>query len=314
MLSIYLGTYGIEQISQRELAKLKDGRADEVVWFDVLWPTEQEISYLESIFGISLPKREIEDIELSAKYKEEKNCFVINFTFVDPPREDEVPVETVLFVLNQKYIATIRYGDVTALKVFLNKNSRGKGREKFKSPFSIFNSILSIEIDRLADMLEQIGKAIKDMKRRVFQEQSEEIIKKIALYDEFNLIIRESIDEKIRILSKLTNRINEEVEELKVILDDLSTLLDFTKLYSEKIDSLQNTLLGLINRRENEAVRIFTIIATVFMPATLIASIYGMNFKWMPELSWKWGYPFAIALMLGVTAGLLFWVKKKGWM
>ena len=98
------------------------------------------------------------------------------------------------------------------------------------------------------------------------------------------------------------------------MMDDLSTLLDYTSFYMEKIDSIQNSLLGLITIRQNEAVKVFTVIATIFLPATLIASIFGMNFEFMPELSWKYGYPYSLVLMVVVTLSLLFWVRRKGWL
>jgi magnesium transporter len=82
----------------------------------------------------------------------------------------------------------------------------------------------------------------------------------------------------------------------------------------DKIDSIQNTLIGLINIRQNEAVKVFTVLATIFLPATLIASIFGMNFENMPELHWKYGYVYSLALMVIITVVLIFWVKRKGWL
>ena len=82
----------------------------------------------------------------------------------------------------------------------------------------------------------------------------------------------------------------------------------------DKLDSIQNSLLGLISIKQNEAVKVFTVIATIFLPATLIASIYGMNFDNMPELHWKYGYPLSLFLMVIVTLSLIYWVKKKGWL
>jgi Mg2+ and Co2+ transporters len=82
----------------------------------------------------------------------------------------------------------------------------------------------------------------------------------------------------------------------------------------DKIDSIQNTLIGLISVRQNEAVKVFTVLATIFLPATLIASIFGMNFENMPELHWKYGYVYSLALMVITTVVLIFWVKRKGWL
>jgi Mg2+ and Co2+ transporters len=82
----------------------------------------------------------------------------------------------------------------------------------------------------------------------------------------------------------------------------------------DKIDSIQNTLIGLISIRQNEAVKVFTVLATIFLPATLVASIFGMNFEVMPELQWKYGYVYSLSVMVIITVVLIFWVKRKGWL
>jgi len=182
---------------------------------------------------------------------------------------------------------------------------------------SLFGEILSIEVDRIGDRLEILGKRIRNIWKEIFVEQSEEMIKDIAYYDELNITLRESINEKVRILSRFLKSplINAQTKrELKVLLDDLNTLLDYTSFYMEKIDSIQNSLLGLITIRQNEAVKVFTVLATIFLPATLIASIFGMNFEFMPELSWRYGYPYSLFLMVAVTLALLLWVRRKGWL
>jgi magnesium transporter len=165
--------------------------------------------------------------------------------------------------------------------------------------------------------LEILGRRIRNLRKEIFMDQSEEIIKEIAYYDELNMTLRESINEKIRILTHFLKSplVNAQTKrEVKIVLDDLTTLLDFTSFYMEKIDSIQNSLLGLITIRQNEAVKVFTVIATIFLPATLIASIFGMNFKYMPELDWRYGYPYSLFLMVSVTFALLYWVRRKGWL
>ncbi len=187
----------------------------------------------------------------------------------------------------------------------------------FQFAESVFGEILSLEVDRIGDRLEILGKRIRNLRKEIFLEQSEEVIKDIAYYDELNITLRETINEKIRILTHFLKspKVNAKTKrELKIVMDDLYTLLDYTSFYMEKIDSIQNSLLGLITIRQNEAVKVFTVIATIFLPATLIASIFGMNFKYMPELTWKYGYPYSLFLMVGVTLALLYWVRRKGWL
>ncbi len=187
----------------------------------------------------------------------------------------------------------------------------------FQFPEAIFAQIVNIEVDRIGDRLEILGRRIRNLRKEVFAEQSQEIIRDISYYDELNITLRETINEKLRILSHFVKspKVNAQTKrDIKVALDDLYTLLDYTTLYMDRIDSIQSSLLGLISIRQNEGVKVFTVLATIFLPATLIASIFGMNFKHMPELEWKYGYVYSLLLMIAVTASLLYWVRRKGWL
>lgn len=236
------------------------------------------------------------------------NIFVIQ-------QKEDISVEPVLFFIKGRYMVSIRYRDIPSMLIFIKRMEESP--INFQFPEAIFSQIVNIEVDRLGDRLEILGKRIRNLRKEVFAEQSEEIIREISYYDELNITIRETINEKLRVLSHFVKspRVNAQTKrEIKVALDDLHTLLDYTSFYMDKLDSIQNSLLGLISIKQNEAVKVFTVIATIFLPATLIASIYGMNFDNMPELHWKYGYPLSLFLMVIVTLSLIYWVKKKGWL
>jgi magnesium transporter len=238
----------------------------------------------------------------------------MNFSFVIQQKED-ILVEPVFFFLKGRFMVTIRYRDIPTLLIFQRRVE--VQRLVFQFPEEMFSQIIHIEVDRIGDRLEILGRRIRNLRKEVFEEQTEEIIKDISYYDELNITLRETINEKLRILSHFVKspKINAQTKrEVKVILEDLHTLLDYTAFYMDKIDSIQNTLIGLINIRQNEAVKVFTVLATIFLPATLIASIFGMNFENMPELHWKYGYVYSLALMVITTVVLIFWVKRKGWL
>ncbi|WP_457601351.1 magnesium/cobalt transporter CorA [Hydrogenivirga sp.] len=304
-----------KNVSEWERESFEEVRKKGIVWIDVLDPDEQEITWLEESIGFEMPSREIMgDIEISSKYTEVGDAININMSFVIQQKE-EILVEPVFFFIRERYFVTLRYRDIPALLIFLNRLKTNRTYIQFAE--SLFGEILSIEVDRIGDRLEILGKRIRNIWKKIFVEQSEELIKDIAYYDELNITLRESINEKVRILSRFLKSplINAQTKrELKILLDDLNTLLDYTSFYMEKIDSIQNSLLGLITIRQNEAVKVFTVLATIFLPATLIASIFGMNFENMPELSWKYGYPYSLALMVLVTLALLVWVRRKGWL
>ena len=131
------------------------------------------------------------------------------------------------------------------------------------------------------------------------------------------MLIHQTITEKQRVVSSLL-RIGEftplQVERLKVIVKDVASLLQHAEFSSERLEYMQNTFLGLVNIEQNTVIKIFTVVTVVFMPPTLIASIYGMNFQHMPELDWLGGYPFAIALMLISSLAFLWYFKRKKWL
>jgi magnesium transporter len=288
---------------------------DRILWIDVEKPTEEEILWLKSAVGFEMPPREVfGDIEISSKYKEEGEKIFMNFSFVIQQKED-ILVEPVFFFLKGRFLVTIRYRDIPTLVIFQRRVEAQ--RLVFQFPEEMFSQIISIEVDRIGDRLEILGRRIRNLRKEVFEEQTEEILKDISYYDELNITLRETINEKLRILSHFVKspKINAQTKrEIKVILEDLYTLLDYTAFYMDKIDSIQNTLIGLINVRQNEAVKVFTVLATIFLPATLVASIFGMNFENMPELHWKYGYVYSLSVMVIITVVLIFWVKRKGWL
>lgn len=313
MINIYASLGGI--FKRFGLDQFGDIRKEAVIWLDVEKPTDAEIDWLKSAVGFKMPPREVfGDIEISSKYKEEEDAIYMNLSFVIQQKED-ISVEPVLFFIKGRYMVSIRYRDIPSMLIFIKRMEENS--INFQFPEAIFSQIVNIEVDRIGDRLEILGRRIRNLRKEVFAEQSEEIIREISYYDELNITIRETINEKLRVLSHFVKspRVNAQTKrEIKVALDDLHTLLDYTSFYMDKLDSIQNSLLGLISIKQNEAVKVFTVIATIFLPATLIASIYGMNFDNMPELHWKYGYPLSLFLMVIVTLSLIYWVKKKGWL
>jgi magnesium transporter len=313
MIKIYANsTFGFTEHSVDEFGTIPK---DRILWIDVEKPTEEEIFWLKSAVGFEMPPREVfGDIEISSKYREEGEKIFMNFSFVIQQKED-ILVEPVFFFLKGRFMVTIRYRDIPTLLIFQRRVE--VQRLVFQFPEEMFSQIINIEVDRIGDRLEILGRRIRNLRKEVFEEQTEEILKDVSYYDELNITLRETINEKLRILSHFVKspKINAQTKrEVKVILEDLYTLLDYTSFYMDKIDSIQNTLIGLINIRQNEAVKVFTVLATIFLPATLIASIFGMNFENMPELHWKYGYVYSLALMVITTVVLIFWVKRKGWL
>ena len=302
---------GIERIEKpEEIAEFLKARI--LVWVDVRNPQEEDLKFLEKSFGFKEPPKEVfEDIEISSRFYEGREQLYAIFSFL-VQHKNEVYAEPVLFFIKDNLLITLRYSKIVTFSMF--KRMLDRRKLSFQFPDQLMAELLNLEVERIGNRLEIIGKRIRSIRQQIFTEQSPEIIKDLAFYDELNLTLRESINEKLRILHKLlrSTKINNVTKrELKLIIEDLHALADYTTIYMEKIDSVQESLLGLITIRQNETAQVFAFIATLFLPPTLIASIYGMNFDFIPFLHNPYGFWISLALMVVVTGGLLLWLRLK---
>jgi magnesium transporter len=287
-----------------------------VIWIDMVTPTYEEIKSVETTFDIHFPtKQESEEIELSSRYWEEDNRIEINSYFLINETGSAFN-ETVSFILQDKLLISIRYKDLASFNAFTKRLLISP--KEFKNGYSIFCQIIDIRIDADADTIENLSKEITKIRKHVFTDYSnddEEILEKISTFEDLNMKIRENLTDKHRILSSLLKceKYTDEKNEIPIMLKDIRSLIDHTNFNFERLDYLQNIFIGVLSIEQNKVIKIFTIVNVVFLPPTLIASIYGMNFQFMPELSWDYGYLVSIGLMIlsSVTPIVIF--KKKGW-
>lgn len=287
-----------------------------VIWVDMVTPTYEEIKAVENTFDIHFPtKQESEEIELSSRYWEEDNRIEINSYFLINDNGSAFN-ETVSFILQGKLLISIRYKDLASFSAFTKRLLTSP--KEFRNGYSIFCQIIDIRIDADADTIENLSKEITKIRKHVFTDYSnddEEILEKISTFEDLNMKIRENLTDKQRILSSLLKceKYADEKNEIPIMLKDIRSLIDHTNFNFERLDYLQNIFIGVLSIEQNKVIKIFTIVNVVFLPPTLIASVYGMNFSFMPELNWQYGYLVSIGLMVlsSVTPIVIF--KKKGW-
>jgi magnesium transporter len=287
-----------------------------VIWIDMVTPSLEEIKAVETTFDINFPtKQESEEIELSSRYWEEDNRIEINSYFLINDGNHAFN-ETVSFILQGKLLISIRYKDLASFSAFTKRLLSSP--KEFRNGYSIFCQIIDIRIDADADTIENLSKEITKIRKHVFTDYSnddEEILEKISTFEDLNMKIRENLTDKQRILSSLLKceKYTDEKNEIPIMLKDIRSLIDHTNFNFERLDYLQNIFIGILSIEQNKVIKIFTIVNVVFLPPTLIASIYGMNFDFMPELHWDYGYLVSIGLMIlsSVTPIVIF--KKKGW-
>ena len=287
-----------------------------VIWIDMLLPTIDEIRAVENLFDMKFPtKQESEEIELSSRYWEENNRIEINSYFLINDNKSAFN-ETVSFILQGSLLISVRYKKLKSFDTFTKKLLLSP--REFKNGYSIFCQIIDIRIDADADIIENLSKEITKIRKHVFTDYSnddEEILEKISTFEDLNMKIRENLTDKQRILNSLlkSQKFVDDKHEIPVMLKDIKSLIDHTNFNFERLDYLQNIFIGILSIEQNKVIKIFTIVNVIFLPPTLIASIYGMNFDFIPELHWEYGYLISIIFMViaSITPILIF--KKKGW-
>ncbi len=300
-----------------EIEILDKLNAWDFLWVDLIHASYEERKKVEEKFDTELfTRQEAEEIESSSRYFESETEINANSNFLIRTNHG-YHNEPVSFILKSNLIITQRNVN---LKSFDDMHRKVEMSKKGAiSNFIIFITIFEVRIDFDADFLENIAREISDISRQlaIDRDLDEKMLIRINSYQEITMLIRENIVDKQRIISSiLKSRVfpKEEFDDVKIMMNDVSSLLEHTSFNFDRLEYLQNTFLGLIDIEQNKIIKIFTVVTVIFLPPTLIASMYGMNFRFMPELDQLWGYPFAILLML-ISSGLtLMFFKKKNWL
>ena len=317
MITIYLKQYN-KIIRNADTGLFEELGYDDILWIDMLQPTIKEQKAVENFMEINLQtKQQVEEIESTSKYSETENAIISNANFFVPTGESFV-IEPVSFIIsNEGVLVSVRQAESrtfqeTEKRLQINYRNNPTG-------YHIFITLLEVRIDYDADMVELIARQVSSLSRNINGEDSidKEVLRRINTLQESTMLLRENIFDRQRVLSGIlrSERFpNDIYPRLQLMIKDVNSLINHADFSFQRLDYIQDAALGLINIEQNEIVKIFSVAAVVFMPATLIASIYGMNFSIMPELHWKYGYLFAIGLML-LCSGLTIWFFRfKKWL
>jgi magnesium transporter len=316
MIRVYTFNRGkIEQFKNPPLEEILSNSS--VIWVDLQSPSQQERDFIEKNYKIEFfTSQEIQEIESSSRFLETEETIEINLGFVTV--DQELNVQNVTFILKGNILFTYRQGDI---KIFAEAVRRLKTMTASTKEhgLDVFLTILETRIDGDADLIESINRRVNLVSKALISQKSlkEDLLLSIAQLQENVMLLHQTITEKQRVVSSLIrvpefNKI--ENERLTIIIRDIASLLQHSQFSSERLEYLQNTFLGLVNTELNQVIKIFTVVTVVFMPPTLIASIYGMNFTYMPELEWMGGYPFALALMILSSLVILWFFRRKRWL
>ncbi len=314
MLTVY--TREGDRIALSEVTNLEN--IENIVWIDLTNPTPTEIKTVELFSTLALPNiKETEEIEASSHYEVYPDGLQVNCSFLHLVN-GQFSITNVAFLFNKRCLISLCAREVPIL-------SRLQARAQANSdlivdPLTTIIALIEDKIEKLADLSEEAHLAIDKISRQIFNRQNiikEEIIDNLSRQDDLNGKIRLCLMDGQRDLNFILRRgrlLEENINTTNDILEDIKTLLSHNTFLSERLDFLLNAALGFINIEQNKIIKIFSIAAVVFMPPTVIASIFGMNFKVMPELSWSWGYPLALLSMIASGLAPYVYFKNKGWL
>ena len=292
---------------------------DNFIWLDIQNGSDQDIATIEEKFKISFPtKQQQEEIEFSSRYSEDEDSIKIVTSFINfLPQSGKIEDSDVSIIVKNNIIFTNRNFESRVFQEIVRKIKQQPSQ--YNHALKILIAILEQGIDNDADIIEFLSARINAIsKSSTFSSYSDEkLILKINFYQEAMIKVREDLFDTQRVLSLLLrNEVikDDNLEKIRVLLKDIASLIDHTSFNFTRLEFLQNSMLGLINIEQNKIIKIFTVVSVIFMPPTLIASIYGMNFKFMPEIEWKYGYLFALFLMTLSTLLILYMFRKKKWL
>ena len=300
--------------------------------------TAAEEAAVEAALGIDIPTREeLAEIEASSRLYQEDGAAFMTANLIRRGDHDEPESSPVTFIIKDNTLITIRYHHPQAFPAYVKRAM--KPQSTALTGWGVLISLLEAVVDRAADHLERAGQIVDDTSKKTFGAKRtlagvhkqnprkgvnlQELIERIGEEGDFVSKMRESlvsIGRAVAFMQAVEDqaRENKQVKEnkarIKILQRDIVSLTDHATFLSGKISFLLDAVLGLISIEQNGIIKIFSVAAVVFLPPTLVASIYGMNFAFMPELQWQFGYPFAILLMIMSAVLPYYYFKGKGWL
>jgi magnesium transporter len=319
MLNVFTLANG--RLTQQEIASAAALAGVQPVWVDLDAPSAEEKAWVKERFGLSIPDDAVDDdLEESARFYEEDNgeLHIRSDFLID---DDQTPRNVrVAFILHQQVLFSVHAEDLPVFRLLRLRARRIPAL--IDDAKDVLLKLYDADAEYSADALESIYDALEAAGARVLKDQvtdetAASVLAAIAREEDLNGRIRRNVMDTRRALSFMmrSRMLNaEQFEQARQILRDIDSLDSHTAFLFDKINFLMDATVGFININQNKIIKIFSVASVALLPPTLIASIYGMNFRAMPELDWTWGYPFALALMAASMAAPFLYFRRKGWL
>lgn len=296
---------------------------DHAIWLDIVDVTKEEEGFVENLLGFEIPTRaEMQEIEASSRLYREGNASFMTATLLIKTETESPESTAVTFILTPNRLVTLRYAEPWSFRTFTQRASKSG----ITTASQAFVSLMDTTVERLADMLELVGLELDHVSQQVFRKareindiQLQKALLKIGTCGHILGKVRESLIDKARLMTFSQQSTHDWLDaecqsRMKALVHDVATLSDHASFMSGKISFLLDATLGLINIEQNRIIKIFSIGAVIFLPPTLVASIYGMNFSDMPELHWKLGYPMAMLIMVASVVVTIWVFRRRRWL
>lgn len=301
----------------------------DIVWLDLNCPTREEDHYAERLAGIEVPTRQdLRDIEPSSRLYSDGNAHYLTGSLLAHADSPHPVLTDIAFVLTNSVLVTVRYDDPKSFTLFASSMCRIPGG--LHTGHAALTKLMETITDRTAEILEHAEVKADSLLQQIFGTNEtakkrrppkflEYLLNDIALHHRLVSKARDSLASLSRVMTFLYTvpviQADRDAKELcRSISRDIQSLSEHASFISGNITFLLDASLGLINVEQNAIIKIFSIASVVFLPPTLVASIYGMNFRFMPELEWLWGYPSSILLMIVSAVIPFFFFRWKGWL
>jgi magnesium transporter len=305
------------------------GLPPQIIWIDLINPTNEEKAFVETRTNVRIPSVEsLSEIESSSRLSVDHETIYLSAPGVAQGDSADAYLSPVGFILTQSILITIRFAPLSTFDIVAERVQRD---ETPQSAAGVFVSLLEAMVDRGADVLERLGAELNKVSRSVFRgdptqprrvARSNNALRRaliaVGATGDRLALARDALLGIGRIapfvLSLRKNWIIPEFEaRLEAVVKDVVSLNDYEAHLSNKVQFLLDAILGFISVQQNDIFKVLTIVSVVGIPPTLVAGIYGMNFKYMPELNWIAGYPFGLAMIVLSAVIPLVWFKWRGW-
>lgn len=328
MLNLYaLKNDKLENVSREEARSL--GNA--LVWCDLNEPTKEEESFVESLLEIEIPTRdEMAEIELSNRLYQYNGAVFTTATMVTQADTPEPQTHAITFILTGATLLTLRYSEPFAFRAICRRMT--VSRDKYYQGNTTLVELMELTVNRVADLLENTAHCLDTLNSVLFRpaiidrearQQNvpdfEDLLRQVGIHGDLLSRIRESLISLTRLIGFISNTpyydpLGDCHPRLLVLLKDIAALNEQANFLSNRVNFLLDAIFGMIGVQQTSIIKIFSVASVVFLPPTLVASIYGMNFDFMPELKWALGYPVSLAAMFLSALLPYLYFKKKNWL